>query len=196
MLTAAVGVGMETMENAYEISKISKDLDLINLMTYDFHGSWEDFIGHNAPLTARPDEDAKNKKLNVKFVVDYWLSEGASKDQLMLGMATYGRTYRLGKVSRNSPGDSAVGPGDHGKYSGEGGFLTYYEICNKINGSDWILKYDVVQQVPYAFKKRQWVSFDDVKSLKLKVRLNLYLSKVHAKQNHIACRKICRYHNH
>jgi GH18 family chitinase len=34
MLTAAVGVGASTIENGYEIDKISAYLDYINLMTY------------------------------------------------------------------------------------------------------------------------------------------------------------------
>ena len=25
-------------------------MDLLNLMTYDLHGAWEEVVGHNAPL--------------------------------------------------------------------------------------------------------------------------------------------------
>ena len=169
LLTAAVGVGISTVEAAYEIEKISNSLDWINLMTYDFHGSWENFLEHNAPLKGRPEENAKNKMLNVKFAVEYWLSHGVPKQKLIMGMATYGRSFLLAKSMRNSPGSVAVGPGDHGRFSAESGFLTYYEICQKVkNEADWQLRYDDIQETSYAWNAKQWVSsqqFEDNKTL-------------------------------
>ncbi|CAF4637343.1 unnamed protein product, partial [Rotaria sp. Silwood2] len=37
LLTAAVAAEKSTIETAYEIDKIAKYIDFINLMTYDFH---------------------------------------------------------------------------------------------------------------------------------------------------------------
>ncbi len=165
LLTAAVGVGMSTVEKAYEIKKISESLDFINLMTYDFHGSWEYVTGHNAPLWHRIDEDEKAKELNVDYVVRHWLKSGAPKEKLILGLATYGRTFRLEKASESMPGDKAVGPGDLGRFSAEGGFLTYYEICKKVKEDGWFVRYDRDQATVYAHKGVQWVSFDDVSTL-------------------------------
>lgn len=171
LLTCAVGVGIETVENGYEIDKISEHLDFINLMTYDLHGPWETKLGHNAPLKARLDDDEKDKKLNLEFVVDYWLSKGAPKEKLILGVATYGRSFRLGQSFKNSPGDVSVGKGRSGRFSGEAGFLTYYEICQNINKENWALKFDEIQKVPYSYSNKHWVSFDDVKSVEIKVTL-------------------------
>ena len=50
LLTAAVAAGIGTIQKAYEISRIAKFLDWINLMTYDFHGSWESKTGHHAAM--------------------------------------------------------------------------------------------------------------------------------------------------
>ena len=89
LLTAAVGMGIETIDKAYEIQEISKYLDFINMMAYDLHGAWEKFVGHNAPLFGRKDETDKQAELNVDYAVNYWLDHGAPADKLVLGLGTY-----------------------------------------------------------------------------------------------------------
>lgn len=50
ILTAAVGAAPSTINRAYDIPEISKYLDFIHIMAYDYHGSWDSITGHNAPL--------------------------------------------------------------------------------------------------------------------------------------------------
>ncbi len=50
LLTAAVAAGVKTIKKAYEISRISKSLDWINLMTYDLHGKWDPTTGHHTAM--------------------------------------------------------------------------------------------------------------------------------------------------
>jgi GH18 family chitinase len=37
LLTTAVGAGKATIDNCYEITELAQSLDLIHLMTYDYH---------------------------------------------------------------------------------------------------------------------------------------------------------------
>jgi len=168
-LTAAVGMGIETIDKGYEIQEISKYLDFINLMAYDLHGAWEKFVGLNAPLFAREDEVGKQTELNVDYALRYWLGKGAPADKLVLGLGTYGRAFKLKSSSKNKPGSTAVSAGTKGKYSREAGFLTYYEICEKIETEGWEVKWDKEAMAPYAHKGRDWVGFDNEKSLEIKV---------------------------
>ncbi|KAJ6659926.1 hypothetical protein lerEdw1_018382 [Lerista edwardsae] len=157
LLTAAVAAGKQTADNAYEISKISQSLDFINLMTYDFHGSWEQVTGPVSPLY--PDTDD---------AVKYWLSKGAPAEKIIMGIPVYGRTFTLSssQTGLNAP---ASGPGTAGPYTREAGFLSYYEICNFIKeGAKTVMLPN--EKVPYSFKGNQWVGYDNVESVKTKAR--------------------------
>lgn len=49
----------------YDVVEISKYLDFINVMTYDFHGQWERLVGHNSPLYPLESATSYQKKLTV-----------------------------------------------------------------------------------------------------------------------------------
>lgn len=49
----------------YDVPEISKYLDFINVMAYDFHGQWERQVGHNSPLYPLESATSYQKKLTV-----------------------------------------------------------------------------------------------------------------------------------
>lgn len=53
LLSAAVSPARNTIDRAYDVPTLSRYLDFINVMTYDFHGAWERETGHVSPLTFR-----------------------------------------------------------------------------------------------------------------------------------------------
>lgn len=63
----------------------------------------------------------------------------------------------------------AVVLGAAGLTTGEAGFLAYYEICNRLQQQGWKKVYDNELKSNYAYKGEEWVGFDDVYSLALKV---------------------------
>ena len=86
----------------------------------------------------------------------------------MLGLGTYGRTFRLANAVNNKPGDASTGPGSVGKYTGESGFMSYYEICDKIS-QGWTRVWEPEHKVPYIYNGNEWVGYDDTQSLTEKV---------------------------
>ncbi|XP_058860210.1 acidic mammalian chitinase-like [Acipenser ruthenus] len=167
LLTAAVAAGKENVDSGYEIAEISKYLDFINIMTYDFHGAWESFTGHNSPLYRGSTDQGQLINFNTDSAMKYWHDQGAPLEKLMMGFATYGRTFRLSS-GQSGVGAPANGAAMAGQYTREAGFWSYYEICTFLQGTSiqWITD----QKVPYATKANEWVGFDTVESYETKVR--------------------------
>ncbi|KAK6643069.1 hypothetical protein RUM43_004572 [Polyplax serrata] len=169
LLSAAVPASFEAIAAGYDVPEISKYLDFINVMTYDFHGQWERQVGHNSPLYSLDSATSYQKKLTVDYSAREWVKQGAPKEKLMIGMPTYGRSFTLVNESQFDIGAPASGGGTPGKYTGEAGFMSYYEVCDFLQKENTTLVWDNEQQVPFAYKEDQWIGFDDERSLKTKI---------------------------
>ncbi|XP_058834502.1 acidic mammalian chitinase-like [Topomyia yanbarensis] len=172
LLTVAVAAAANSAAISYDIPGISAVVDYINLMEYDFHGSYDGITGENAPLYAGPaDITATQQQLNVDSSVKYWLNQGAPASKLNLGMPLYGRTYTLSDVNQNGIGAPVSGAGTAGPYTQEAGFMGYNEICeNQLTGA-WTDVWYNVQMVPYAYNGNQWVGYDNARSILAKCNL-------------------------
>jgi len=172
VLTAAVSPGKKTIDTAYVVPELNKLLDWINVMAYDYHGGWEDTLGHNAPLYRRPDEtDELFVWFNVNYTINYWLELGADKKKLVMGVPFYGRAWSLESQTKVKLHDVAKGMSPAGFISGEEGVLGYNEICQmeQKNPGDWVNLYDPYYNAPYAYNKEIWVGFDNIDSLSCKL---------------------------
>lgn len=169
LLTAAVPASFEAIAAGYDVPELSKYLDYINVMTYDFHGQWENQVGHNSPLFPLNSASNFQKKLTVDYSAKEWIRQGAPLEKLIIGMPVYGRTFTLTDAEKFDIGAEVVGGGKSGRYTGEEGFLSYYEICDFLHEPNTTLVWDNEQQVPFAYHNDQWVGFDDERSLRTKV---------------------------
>ena len=97
------------------------------------------------------------------YVVKYWLAQGAPSEKIILGTAFYGKSYTLASPKQIGKAARVSGPGEKGKYTDEPGSLGYNEICDLLKNENWkLLYYDYQQQVPYAYKGTQIVTYDNV----------------------------------
>ncbi|XP_042108213.1 chitinase-3-like protein 2 isoform X2 [Ovis aries] len=145
------------------------DLDFINLLSFDFHGSWEKPLvtGHNSPLRKGQLDRGTNSYYNVEYAVGYWINKGMPAEKVVMGIPTYGHSFTLASAE-TAVGAPASGPGAAGPITKSSGFLAYYEICRFLQGAKITRLQD--QQVPYAVKGNQWVGYDDVESVETKVQ--------------------------
>uniref|UniRef100_A0A8D0CJK2 chitinase n=1 Tax=Scleropages formosus TaxID=113540 RepID=A0A8D0CJK2_SCLFO len=160
LFTAAVAAGKGNIDNGYEISELSKSLDFVNVMTYDFHGAWDSFTGHNSPLYQSSFVDGEHVYFNTVTLRE---NQGFPAEKLLMGFATYGRTFQL-TSAENGVGAPASGPASAGVYTREPGFWSYYEVGASLRS--WIEE----QKVPYVTKGNEWVGFDTKESFDIKVQ--------------------------
>lgn len=141
--------------------KIDKYMSFYNVMTYDFHGGWSDHAGHNSPLYNPKDpKDAECLDSGYNYMTK---ERGVSPEKINLGLAFYGHKF-----------PTAPGLNEDCK---EGNctdvFINYYDIV-KLIGKDtgWKEKWDEDAKVPYLKSESGAgiLSYDDVKSLRLKVK--------------------------
>ncbi|XP_041364780.1 acidic mammalian chitinase-like [Gigantopelta aegis] len=170
LLTAAVPAGKKNIDSGFNIPEVMKYLDFVNLMSYDLHGSWESYTGHNSPLYATSKDTGNDVELNIDWAANYWVSKGAPKDKITIGLGTYGRSFTLTSTTDTGLHASTRSKGKAGKYTREGGFLSYYEICEMEKNGGHVHRIAEAGNVPYLVHGDQWVGYDDEQSLRTKVQ--------------------------
>ena len=108
LLTTALPAGEWALKNI-NLAHASQFLDLVNLMTYDFTGTWTNKSGHHAQLYT-PHEQGGTCCHNG---MDYLVQQGVPPGKVLLGIPIYGRSF-LGATS-HSQAYSGVG-GEEGTF--------------------------------------------------------------------------------
>ena len=163
LITAAVAAGAGSADVSYEILKISKHLDFINLMSYDLHGKWEGKTGHHTDC----DPATTTSQHSVHNSVNHWLASGMDPKKLIIGLASYGRTWKLSDPCNkwNLGSKSPWTGGKAGVSTREGGFLAYYEICN-LKWDNHVCTKQSRVNAPYGSTNEDFIGYDDEESIK------------------------------
>ena len=136
-------------------------VDYYNLMTYDFHGSWSDHSGHNAPLYRGTDPyDGENCDWSVNYMT---ATRGVPASMMNFGLAFYGRNFMNSSVLYDNCGGNCADE-----------YLMYHEIEPRI-GSGWTYHWDDGSKVPYLTRDAGTgvLSYDDPQSIAQKVEYAL-----------------------
>lgn len=165
LLSAAVSPNMRVVDNGYDVPTLSKYLDWIGVMAYDYHGSYDGQTGLVAPMNYYPGDLLAD--FNVNFSVNYWLQNGADSRKLVMGAPAYGRSFSLSDVNQHGLNVKTYGTGNAGEFTREAGVLSYYEICNTVKTQSWNVVH-FPDMGSYAYAGNQWVGYDDVEDFRLK----------------------------
>uniref|UniRef100_A0A8D0AJP2 chitinase n=1 Tax=Sander lucioperca TaxID=283035 RepID=A0A8D0AJP2_SANLU len=155
LMSAAVSAGKDTIDSAYQIPKLGH-LQALSVTTFTSI--------HKSNLVPEP----RTFPLFQDYAMNYWKSQGAPAEKLIVGFPTYGNTFTLRNPANHGVGAPIAGAGTPGKYTQEAGELAYFEICGFLkNGATEV--WNQAQDVPYAYKGNQWVGYDNMKSFQIKV---------------------------
>ncbi|CAL5355217.1 unnamed protein product [Camellia sinensis] len=145
----------------YPGNTIRKYVDWVSPMCFDYHGSWERVTGEHSAL------DDPNNNISTTFGIQSWIQVGVPPKKLVMGLPLYGRTWTLQDPKVNGIGAPAVGPGPGG------GVLVYSQILDFNTENNATVKFDKQSSCFYSYAGGSWVGYDDVGSVKLKVRFAL-----------------------
>ena len=164
LLTIAAPAGGQLKR--IELEKVHPLLDFINLMTYDFAGSWSQRTAFNAPLYPWGEHDIG--KIAGDWSVQAYLKAGVPADKICLGVPFYGRAF--GGVKAGDDADGLNQPFDpKAKMTSPDGWGWRGISANFIGKKAKRFWHDRAQ-VPWLFDAQSglFVTYDDPQSLRTK----------------------------
>nr|ATU82479.1 venom chitinase [Lethocerus distinctifemur] len=117
----------------YDIRTLMPFVDMVTLFTSDLRTPERSpkLADYSAPLYF---QYGRLEHQNVDYLVKYWLEHGADPAKLIVGIPTYGRSWKTTTDSSISgvPPLVADGPGNKGPHTKTEGLLAYYETCTRL----------------------------------------------------------------
>ncbi|SFQ71603.1 chitinase [Amycolatopsis arida] len=169
-LTAFTPADPAKIDAGWELAKVARHLDIVNVQGYDFHGSgsdnsWEPGrTGHQGNLHVDPD-DPYDVEFSVDGAVDAYLAAGVPARKLTIGLAFYGRGWQgVADGGRRGEWQAANGAAP-GQFAEEAGTRGYANLVASV--PNCAVHHDEVAVATYCYTGDggQWWTFDDTWSI-------------------------------
>jgi chitinase len=158
LLSIAAPAGPEHY-SLLRFADLGQVLDYVNLMAYDYAGSWSTFSGHDANLFANP-SNPNASPYNTDTAIKAYINGGVPASKIVLGMPIYGRSFE---------GTTDIGKAYTGIGSGswENGIWDY-KVLPKAGAT---VKYDSVAKGYYSYdpSSKELISYDTPDMVNTKV---------------------------
>ena len=158
ILTAAIGAGLNTIQQCFDLDGLSANLDYINVMCYDYNTIYNTYTAYASPLFARPEETNYDATLNTNFTINYLIENKVPRTKIVLGLNAGGHTFQL---------ENPLVHGFHAPVLGVGyssGWSLYPQLCEISKTKNGVTVYDEIAEVLYAYYDDQWTNTGDVRS--------------------------------
>ena len=151
-VSIATAGGSEKLANL-NLAGIDPYVDFYNVMTYDFHGGWENQTGHQAAMTG----DANN--YDVTTAVSVFEGAGVELSKVVLGAPSYTRAWG-GVEDGGSFGYQQSGTGAEAEGSFEAGVYDYKDIVADVITGQTDLYWDDNSKAAFAYNGDEWSSIE------------------------------------
>jgi chitinase len=168
LLTAAIEANTVDFFK-YALVEDQKYVDWYNMMTYDYHGNWEQTTGHHSNLFSSPfDTTFNNSRLSLDHTVKYLLDTlHVSSDKIVPGAAFYGKGWS--DVDSTNFGLYQDGkPGIDGLYPKFENYMDFSNVISQGFEPHW----DPIAMAGWLYNPKHKVfwTYDDIRSIALKAR--------------------------
>lgn len=174
-LTIASSASPNTLAKL-ELNTIHQYLDFINVMTYDFHGTWEKTTNFNSPLLPSHKDPTRALGLTTAESIRLYVKGGVPRAKLVVGVPFYGRGWQGVPATNNglyqtssgaTPGTYEAGMDDYKVLKARlesGSFTRHFDgktrnawLYNATTGVFWTYDDDKVMQ-----EKAKFVNHEDL----------------------------------
>lgn len=166
LISATISGDSTIIDHAYEVNKLSRSLDLINILTYSYYDNLNTYAAHHTDARFSSNKHDRS----VDNTLSHLINRGAISRKLVLGLAPFAQTYDLKNPGRFWELGSSVfqGGGKRGKLTDTRGFLAYYEVCN-VKFVNHICTEESQVKAPYGSNGETFIGYDDPESIKFKI---------------------------
>ncbi|KAH7195298.1 hypothetical protein DER44DRAFT_536499 [Fusarium oxysporum] len=148
----------------FDIKKLEPTVDFFNIMSYDLHGAWDQKANWTKPYL-----NAHTNLTEIDLALDLLWRNDIKPDKVVMGLGFYGRAFTAQSAACRKPGCLFSDPANAGECSQEKGILLNSEIDIEVRNRNLkpeLYKEEAVKVVTWG---KQWVSYDDADTLKMKV---------------------------
>lgn len=154
VLSFAAGASSSFIENSVEWEKVMREVDHVNLMTYDFYGVGSEMTGHHTALGSNTFD-----KRSAFQAIEELYKKGVKPEQIVIGAAFYVKTFK----NIDSTNQGLFQPAEWNRSYSQPEFESIQ--------SQFDFYWDESAQAPYAYstENRIFATFDDHRSIESKV---------------------------
>lgn len=154
-LSFAVGGFQKALEETTDWNAVMKEVDRVNIMSYDLINGYATVTGHHTALYNTP-----SQKESTHNAVEYLAGIGVPRDKMVIGAAFYARVWENVPAENNGlyqPGKFKMG-------------IDYRDFPDRLAAFD--LYWDDTAKAPYAYHpaEKLFATFDDKRSIRIKTQ--------------------------